>query len=151
VTKQYDSTSVRAVIFNEGSLLVEWCPKLSIYFSVGGTTETPETLEATLERELIEEISAIDFTIGKYLGKIGHFWAKKDGTIGSCLNHFFEVHLTKSQDPSLVMAKESGRSIEWLDLKSSGASMLQPPSLKSLLLQSHDREKSNIWDVIDGV
>jgi 8-oxo-dGTP pyrophosphatase MutT (NUDIX family) len=137
----YRSTSVRAIIRRGDDILVEWLPSKGIAFLPGGTVEEEESLKEALQRELGEEIQNAEFQIGAYRGRIGHRWTEKDG-LNSCLNHFFEVHLEAPSDPH---ARESGRLLKWVSLKSEECLILQPPSLRELL--SGDQETS--WDATD--
>ena len=137
----YRSTRVRAIIRRGDNILVEWLPSKGIAFLPGGTVENEESLEEALQRELAEEIQNAEFQIGAYRGRIGHRWAEKDG-VNSCLNHFFEVDLEASSDPH---ARESGRLLKWVSLKSEESLILQPPSLRALLAA----EQASPWDVTD--
>lgn len=81
----YRTTSARALIRRGDSILVEWFAPKSICFLPGGTVDKEESLSTTLERELSEELKGSSFTVGRYLGKIGHRWDNDKGS-DSCLN-----------------------------------------------------------------
>ena len=141
MTDNYRTTSVRGVIRNGDSILVEWFAPKSISFLPGGTVESGEDLESTIVRELAEELQGLEFQVSHYLGKIGHFWKTSGGT-DSCLNHFYEVDLLSD---SGVSAREQGREIRWLSLKDPAADSLTPPSLRKLL---SERTRAT-WDLVD--
>ena len=145
----YESTSVRAVIIQEGQLLVEWFAPLAISFLPGGTAEAGENLLATLTRELTEEITPDSLNIGSYVGQIGHIWRKSNGTTGSCLNHFFEARFGSPVPFEEVQSRETGRILKWLPLAGGDFSSLQPPSLKNHILE---RLNGNLeeWNTIDN-
>ncbi len=141
---RFQATSVRAVIRKEGLILVEWFSPKSISFLPGGTHELSESLEATLARELNEELSCNSARIGRYLGKIGHIWKTPTGP-ASCLNHFFEVAL---QDDLPVTARKNGCEMRWLDMDSTELNCLQPPSLRGLLPLGSDVCQE--WNFLDA-
>lgn len=71
----YRTASVRAVIRNGTELLVEWLVPKSISFLPGGTIEADEQHESALLRVLREELLCDgQVAIGRYLGKIGHYY-----------------------------------------------------------------------------
>lgn len=127
----YRTTSVRALIRRGDSILVEWFAPKNICFLPGGTIEVEESLNSALERELSEELQGSCFTVGRYLGKIGHRWDTEKGR-DSCLNHFFEV---SASNPGGISSNEEARTMRWIDLKSGDLSSLQPPRLKQLLFE----------------
>lgn len=135
----YRTTSARALILRGESILVEWLSAKNICFLPGGTVEAEESLTSALERELSEELQGSSFVVGQYLGKIGHHW-----DTDNCLNHFFEVSATNLD---AVSSNEDGRSMCWIDLRSEELSCLQPPRLRSLLLE---RPWDFEWDFVDS-
>lgn len=140
---EYRTTSARALIRRGDSILVEWFAPKNICFLPGGTSDPEEPLKTALERELSEELQGSCFTVGRYLGKIGHSWDTDKGR-DSCLNHFFEV---SASNPGGIFSNEEGRTMRWIDLKSDDLSLLQPPRLRQLLSEMPwDFE----WDFVDS-
>ena len=138
---QYKRISVRGVIRRQDKVLVEWFAPKSIGFLPGGSIEGNESLLATLERELSEELSGADYKIGKYLGKIAHFWKTEKGE-DNCLNHYFEVILKSDSE---IVSAEAGRQVKWLSLNKDESKSIKPPSLPHLLLVNKFAE----WDEVD--
>ena len=138
---EYKTISVRAVIRKGNKILTEWFVPKSISFLPGGTVEPDEELESALIRELDEELTGANLRVGRYLGKIGHFWSTPKGS-NSCLNHFYEVIL---EEDFGVSAREPGREMKWLSLDDDKAQTLQPPSLARLLKQYPEV----LWDQVD--
>lgn len=137
----YNSISVRAIIRRGDTVLVEWLESKGISFLLGGTVEGDEDLLETLRRELNEEVEGAVCGIGSYRGSIGHWW-KVEGEWNGCLNHFYEVKLDLHGD---VVARERGRCLRWLSLGDVELPSLQPPRLKSLLLES----QGSLWNYVD--
>lgn len=137
----YNSISVRAIIRRGDTVLVEWLEGKGIAFLPGGTVEGEENLLDAVRRELCEEVQGATFVIGSYRGSIGHWW-KREGELHGCLNHFYDVELDLHGD---VVAREKGRCFRWLSLGDKEASSLQPPRLKSLLLES----QGFLWNYVD--
>ncbi len=140
-SSSYPSTSVRAIIRRGDKVLVEWLESRGIAFLPGGTVEGDEDLLDALRRELNEEIQGADCIVGSYRGSIGHWWKGERGVEG-CLNHFFEVEIALHGD---ISAQEPGRSLRWLSLDGEESYRLQPPRLKSLLLET----RVSLWNFVD--
>ena len=140
---EFQTTSVRALIKKDDEILVEWFAPKNIAFLPGGTIELGENLHTALQRELAEELTGTELTIGRYLGEIGHRWKTPTG-IESCLNHFFEV---AASHPELLRAQERGREIRWVQLNPDQISNLQPPSLKRFILSKSNQAD---WKVLDS-
>lgn len=140
-SSSYASTSVRAIIVRDEKILVEWLDSKSIAFLPGGTVERGEQLVAALARELHEEIEGADFKVNRYRGMIGHHWIQSNKR-NSCLNHFYEVQLSRHCEPT---AKEAGRCLKWISLSDPLAQCLQPPSLRTLLTVATE----GLWDEVD--
>lgn len=132
---------MRAIIFRADKLLVEWLEFKSIAFLPGGAVERGEERIEALNRELREELEGAHWEIGRYRGKIGHYWIESSGS-NNCLNHFHEVQLSPHSEPS---ARELGRCLKWIALSDPEAQHLQPPSLLSLLRKATDK----VWDEVD--
>ena len=140
---KYRTTSVRALIIHDGRVLAEWFAPKNIAFLPGGTVEAEEDLEATLVRELHEELEGASVRLGRYLGEIGHRWKTSDG-IDSCLNHYYEVF---ASEPEKLRAREMGRKIVWLPITVEGLVALQPPSLRGVVLGDL---KDTPWKMVDS-
>lgn len=140
---KYRTTSVRALIRNGGSLLVEWFAPKSIAFLPGGTVEAEEDLEAALVRELHEELEGSSLRLGRYLGEIGHRWKTSNG-VDSCLNHYYEVF---ASEPEKLRAREMERKMIWLPITGEGLVALQPPSMRGVVLGDL---KGAPWKMVDS-
>jgi len=101
-------------------------------FLPGGHVELGESLEATLTRELAEEIGVVAY-VGRYLGAIEHGW-EKAGVKNYEINHCFLLRSDELRPDEPVISRESHLEFHWLKFVELAANNLQPFPLQKLLL-----------------
>ena len=121
----------RAVIVSGGHVLVAKAKDASNTFLPGGHVEFGEGLEATLIRELQEEIG-VTASVKRYLGVIEHWWDEVE-TRNYELNHCFELESDDLHYGRIVQSREAHLEFLWLRFDKLEASNLQPFPLQKLL------------------
>lgn len=121
----------RAVIRQEGNVLVVQADGQSHSFLPGGHHEASEGMESCLQRELEEELG-VQATVGRYLGAVEHEWSR-NGQAQYEINHCFAV-----EAPSLIPTKrpqplEDYLTFAWVPVDALDEVALQPAPLCTLL------------------
>lgn len=116
--------SARAVIFNRvrDQILIERSGGGQSAFSnfIGGGVEVGETLQATIERELVEETNA-RLTRAQYLFVVENFFPH-ESEIRHSLEHYFEVELDRED----VVPNNGGIEYSWVPIAELEAVDLRP-------------------------
>lgn len=131
----------RAVICDNGQVLVVRAEGQPHTFLPGGHREDGEGLEECLRRELDEELG-VQAQIGTYLGGVEHRW-RRDGERQYEINHCFSVAapaLTSETSPS---AHEAYLSFTWASVHRLDSVALEPTPLRTLL--APDSEPGTPW------
>lgn len=132
----------RAIIVSSGHILVARAKDASNTFLPGGHVEPGEGLEATLIRELNEEMG-IATSVKRYLGAVEHKW-EEAGTKNHEINHCFELEGEGLRYDQAVLSRESHLEFHWLKLSKLEAHNLQPFPLQRLL-QTFESGNSTAW------
>lgn len=133
----------RAVIRNNGQVLVVRAEGQPHTFLPGGHREDGEGLEDCLRRELDEELG-VQAQIGTYLGGVEHRWTR-DGERQYEINHCFSVSapaLTSNTTPS---AHEAYLTFTWAPVNRLDSVALEPAPLRTLLATDSGAE-TPWWD-----
>lgn len=126
----------RAVIRDEGRVLVVRAEGQLHTFLPGGHREEGEGLEHCLRRELDEELG-VQAQIDTYLGSVEHQWTR-EGERQYEINHCFSVtapNLTPDTPPS---AREGYLSFCWAPVDRLASVALEPAPLRTLLATDSD-------------
>jgi ADP-ribose pyrophosphatase YjhB (NUDIX family) len=128
----------RAVIQDEGHLLVVQSDGQPHTFLPGGHRESGEGLEACLCRELHEELG-VRATVGRYLGAVEHQWTRA-GEPQYEVNHCFLTTVPSLSAGTAPAAREKYLTFRWVPTEQLDAASLQPTPLRMLLARRPDRE-----------
>ncbi|MFB6230353.1 MAG: NUDIX domain-containing protein [Salinibacter sp.] len=127
----------RAVIRDEGHLLVVQSEGQPHTFLPGGHHESGEGLEACLRRELHEELG-VRATVGRYLGAVEHQWTRA-GEPQYEVNHCFLTTVPSLSAGVAPTAREQYLAFRWVPVEKLDAASLQPTPLRTLLAGRPDR------------
>lgn len=121
----------RAVIRDEGRVLVVRAEGQSHTFLPGGHREPGEGLEACLHRELAEELG-VEITVGRYLGTVEHTWQRR-GERQYELNHCFAASGASLALGATPSAREGHLTFGWVPVERLDEAALEPAPLRRLL------------------
>jgi len=129
----------RAVIRDDGHVLVVRAEGQPHTFLPGGHREGQEGLKACLRRELREELG-VRAEIGRYLGGVEHQWAR-EGAPQYEINHCFAVAVPSLGLDTPPTAQEDYLSFAWAPVDRLDAVSLQPAPLRPLLAEGPSRTR----------
>jgi 8-oxo-dGTP diphosphatase len=129
----------RAVIRDNGQVLVVQAEGQPDMFLPGGHREEGEGLEHCLRRELDEELEG-QARIGVYLGGVEHRWTR-DGERQYEINHCFSVAAPALTAEASPPAREEYLSFTWAPADRLAAVTLEPAPLRTLLATDSDAER----------
>lgn len=127
----HDTSSIeiilRAVIINNGKILL--CQPLdkSYYYLPGGHLEKGERLEDSLKRELKEE-AGVEIKSMQFLDLKEHFYDEHHE-----INLIYRVELTASQ-PENIICQEDHFTFTWVEVSNLNSIKLLPPNIKDFLV-----------------
>lgn len=121
----------RAVIPEEGQVLVVRAEGQSHTFLPGGHREDGEGLEHGLRRELAEELG-VRARINTYLGGVEHRWTR-NGERQYEINHCFSVDAPALTAETAPPAREAYLSFTWAPADRLASVALEPAPLRTLL------------------
>ncbi len=126
----------RAIIINEGKILLCQSKGVDYYFLPGGHVEFGETAKQALEREFEEELGMC-VKNAEYIGVIENIFSQKRQ------NHH-EINLVFSAEPEQCSAKSKEAHIEffWKDIDALAGKDIKPTALKNALIQWLSDKKS---------
>ncbi|WP_216323267.1 NUDIX domain-containing protein [Deinococcus aestuarii] len=122
----------RAVIEQDGHILLAQASGHTNTFLPGGHLEAGEGLARCLTRELFEE-TGLGFSVGAFLGVVEHEWRDKDGGVHHEINHLFAATCEGLSRRQAVRAREAHLTFEWVFLDQLDARQLEPSPLRALL------------------
>lgn len=128
----------RAVIIEDGQILLAHAKKSTNTFLPGGHVEPGESVITTIERELHEELG-FDCRVGNYLGAVEHSWFQQDIEHFE-MNHLFETKIFGVQGLTHPESKEDHLEFYWAPIDDLETYNLQPYPLVALI---KNRLKSN--------
>lgn len=129
----------RAVIRDDGQVLVVRAEGQPHTFLPGGHREDGEGLEHCLHRELDEELG-VQSRIEGYLGGVEHRWTR-DGEQHYEINHCFSVATPALTAEATPPAREEYLSFSWASTDRLAAVALEPAPLRTLLATDVDTER----------
>jgi 8-oxo-dGTP diphosphatase len=130
----------RGIILVDNHVLVAKAVDATTTFLPGGHVEVGESMPATLERELLEELGLV-VKMERYLGAIEH----KHGSPEEYeINHVFAARcdLQKIQPLS---SREAQLEFKWLPLDSLEANNLLPPPMVQLVQNYAEGKVESFW------
>jgi 8-oxo-dGTP diphosphatase len=126
----------RAVIRDEGQVLVVRAEGQSHTFLPGGHREDGEGLEHCLHRELDEELG-VRAQINAYRGGVEHRWTR-NGARQYEINHCFSVDVPTLTAETTPSAREEHLSFAWAPADRLATVALEPAPLRTLLAPDSD-------------
>lgn len=121
----------RAVIIENGQILLAHAKKSTNTFLPGGHVESGESVITTIERELHEKLG-LACRVGKYLGAVEHSWFQQ-GIEHFEMNHLFETNIPGVQDLTNPESKEDHLGFYWAPIADLETYNLQPYPLVALI------------------
>ena len=131
---------VRAVVIDEGALLVAKAKDESNTFLPGGHVEFGENAQIALSREIKEELG-LESVIGDFIGAIEHAWPA-DRQSNHEINLLFDAKIPGTCKKNNPASSEPHLQFYWADLESLHTIDLQPYPLVECL--TNDR-KAAFW------
>ena len=135
----------RAVIVNDGHILLAYDPRdvpmhyyelmTPFYYLPGGHIEYQESVEAALQREMVEE-TGYEAHIEDFLGVVEYSW-NFPGDEVCCHTHeinlIFKAKFTENIGISKISQKEEHVALKWIPLSQLQSIDLRPEDLKELI------------------
>ena len=138
-----EETSTRAIITDQGQLLILYFEEKQFSFLPGGRVEAGETLQEGLQRELREELPGFKFTVESHVGQIDHLWP--DGANQRLTHHQFFLTYAADLDATIVpVSQDPPLVFLWIALADLDRYNLQPRSARKRILELQ-RGATGFW------
>jgi 8-oxo-dGTP diphosphatase len=133
----------RAVIVKSDHILVAHEIGAANTFLPGGHIEIGESVEATLIREVFEEIGQ-KAVIGKYLGAVEYVWDDSNGSNFE-MNHLFTLDVPGISPQENPRSNEKHLEFYWVKLRELRNHNLLPEKIKKLLVENDINSINALW------
>jgi 8-oxo-dGTP diphosphatase len=139
----YPTLRVRALIVDDGHILLARLQSRPVAFLPGGRVEPGEAMADALRREVREECGAAAECI-QYLGAVENVWSE-DGRRIHDLTHFFLVESAALRASVTPQCNDEGVELYWVAAAQVHAEPLKPESMKRLLCGWLNGRRDTWW------
>ena len=139
----FPTLRVRALIVNEGHVLLARLQSRPVAFLPGGRVEPDESIADALVRELREECGVAVERI-EYLGAVENLWSEGGRRIHD-LSHFFLAESDGLRPSFTPQCNDEGVELYWVSATQVRSEPVKPESVKQLLCKWLDGRREPWW------